>query len=147
MFTVALASWWLIFGLSQARHLGALEGPDAAQVGRVTRMLVWEGVMLVAMLMAGGAALLVAIGREQRRRRELRAFFMAFTHDLKTSLSSLRLQAEALREDLPAAAAQSQSPAVAQGLGPAATAVGERAGAGDGRCRRLHRTHSCRLAD
>jgi signal transduction histidine kinase len=105
VFTVALASWWLIFGLSQARHLGALEGPDAAQVGRVTRMLVWEGVMLVAMLMAGGAALLVAIGREQRRRRELRAFFMAFTHDLKTSLSSLRLQAEALRADLPAAAA------------------------------------------
>ena len=29
VFTVALASWWLIFGLSQARHLGALEGPDA----------------------------------------------------------------------------------------------------------------------
>ena len=106
VFTVALASWWLIFGLSQARDLGAMDGPgDPAQVGRVTRMLVWEGVILVAMLMAGGAALLVAIGREQRRRRELRAFFMAFTHDLKTSLSSLRLQAEALRMDLPAAAA------------------------------------------
>ena len=105
VFTVALASWWLIFGLSQARHLGALEGPDAAQVGRVTRMLVFEGVMLVGMLMAGGVALLVAIRREQRRRRDLRAFFMAFTHDLKTSLTSLRLQAEALREDLPQAAA------------------------------------------
>ena len=104
VFTVALASWWLIFGLSQARHLGALEGPDAAQVSRVTRMLVWEGVILVGMLMAGGVALLVAIGREQRRRRDLRAFFMAFTHDLKTSLTSLRLQAEALREDLPEAA-------------------------------------------
>lgn len=104
LFTVTLASWWLIFGLSQARHLGALEGPDAAQVGRVTRMLVWEGVILVAMLMGGGFALLVAIGREQRRRRDLRAFFMAFTHDLKTPLTSLRLQAEALREDLPAAA-------------------------------------------
>ena len=34
----------------------------------------------------------------------MRAFFMAFTHDLKTSLASLRLQAEALREDLPEAA-------------------------------------------
>jgi signal transduction histidine kinase len=105
VFTVALASWWLIFGLSQARHLGALEGPDAAQLGRVTRMLIWEGVILVGMLMAGGAALLVGIAREQRRRRDLRAFFMAFTHDLKTPLTSLRLQAEALREDLPEAAA------------------------------------------
>lgn len=104
LFTVTLASWWLIFGLSQARHLGALEGPDAAQVSRVTRMLVWEGVILVGMLIGGGLALLVAIGREQRRRRDLRAFFMAFTHDLKTPLTSLRLQAEALREDLPEAA-------------------------------------------
>lgn len=104
VFTVALASWWLIFGLSQARHLGELEGPEAAQLGRVTRMLILEGVMLVAMLVAGGAALLVAIRLEQRRRRDMRAFFMAFTHDLKTSLASLRLQAEALREDLPQAA-------------------------------------------
>ena len=103
-FTIALASWWLIFGLSQARHLAALEGPDGAQIGRVTRMLVLEGVILVGMLVAGGAALLVAIRREQRRRRDLRSFFMAFTHDLKTTLASLRLQAEALREDLPEAA-------------------------------------------
>ncbi|MGE3490356.1 MAG: sensor histidine kinase [Vicinamibacterales bacterium] len=104
VFTVALASWWLIFGLSQARQLGDLEGPEAAQLGRVTRMLILEGVMLVAMLVAGGAALLAAIRLEQRRRRDMRAFFMAFTHDLKTSLASLRLQAEILREDLPQAA-------------------------------------------
>lgn len=104
VFTVALASWWLIFGLSQAHQLGALEGPDAAHSGRVTRMLVWEGVMLVTMLVGGGIALLVGIKREQDRRTNMRAFFMAFTHDLKTSLTSLRLQAEALREDLPEAA-------------------------------------------
>ena len=105
VFTVALALWWMIFGLSQARQLGALEGPGAAQVSRVARMLVWEGTVLVGMLVAGGVALLVAIRLEQRRRRDLRSFFMAFTHDLKTSLTSLRLQAEALREDTPDAAA------------------------------------------
>jgi signal transduction histidine kinase len=68
-------------------------------------MLVLEGTVLVGMLVAGGVALLAAVRFEQRRRRDLRAFFMAFTHDLKTSLSSLRLQAEALREDLPQASA------------------------------------------
>ena len=104
VFTIALASWWLIFGLSQARQLAALEGPDAAQIARVTRMLVLEGVILVGMLIGGGVALLAAIRLEQRRRRDLRSFYIAFTHDLKTSLTSLRLQAEALREDLPAAA-------------------------------------------
>jgi signal transduction histidine kinase len=104
VFTVALASWWLIFALGQARHLGALEGPESAQVTRVTRMLILEGVILVAMLVGGGVALLFAIRLEQQRRTDLRAFFMAFTHDLKTSLASLRLQAEVLREDLPEAA-------------------------------------------
>jgi signal transduction histidine kinase len=103
VFTIALASWWLIFGLGQARQLAALEGPEAAQIARVTRMLVLEGVILVGMLIGGGVALLAAIRLEQRRRRDLRSFYMAFTHDLKTSLTSLRLQAEALREDLPAA--------------------------------------------
>lgn len=103
VFTVALAVWWLIFGLSQAQHLGALEG-EAAQLGRVTRMLVLEGVILVGMLLAGGVALLIGIRLEQRRRRDMRAFFMAFTHDLKTTIASLVLQAEAVREDLPEAA-------------------------------------------
>ncbi len=103
VFTVALAVWWLIFGLSQARHLGALEG-EGAQLGRVTRMLVLEGVILVTMLVAGGVALLIGIRFEQRRRRDMRAFYMAFTHDLKTSMASLILQAEALSEDLPEAA-------------------------------------------
>jgi signal transduction histidine kinase len=104
IFTVALALWWLIFGLSQARQIGALEGPGAIQVSRVARMLVLEGTVLVGMLVAGGVALLAAIRLEQRRRRDLRSFYMAFTHDLKTSLASLRLQAEALREDTPGAA-------------------------------------------
>lgn len=104
VFTVALAVWWLIFGLSQARHLGAIEG-EAAQLARVTRMLVLEGVILVLMLVAGGVALLIGIRFEQRRRRDMRAFYTAFTHDLKTSMASLILQAEALSEDLPEAAA------------------------------------------
>src|SRR5688572_9002628 len=67
-------------------------------------MLVLEGAVLVLMLCGGGFAMLRAIRREQRRSREQREFFMAFTHDLKTAITSLRLQAEALREDLPDAA-------------------------------------------
>ena len=84
--------------------LGAIEG-EAAQLARVTRMLVFEGVILVLMLVAGGVALLIGIRFEQRRRRDMRAFYTAFTHDLKTSMASLILQAEALSEDLPEAAA------------------------------------------
>ena len=59
-----------------------------------------EGVTLVIMLLAGGAALLWSIGTDLKRARRIQEFLGAFTHDLKTSLSSLRLQTEALEEDL-----------------------------------------------
>ncbi len=98
--TVALAGWWLVFGLSQARQLQALGGETASQLGRVQRMLVWEGSVLLLLLLGGGVALLIAIRREQARRQQLQDFFSLFTHDLKTAITSLQLQAESLQEDL-----------------------------------------------
>ena len=105
LLTVSLASWWMVFGLEQARELRALGDPQAARLERVQRMLVWEGISFIGLLVAGGAALVVSVRREQTRQRAVEAFFMAFTHDLKTALASLQLQAESLSEDLPEAAA------------------------------------------
>jgi signal transduction histidine kinase len=102
--TVSLAVWWMIFAFQQSRRLGAVSGPDP-QFAHVHRMLAWEGGSFVALLLVGGIALVVSIRREQARQRAVEAFFMAFTHDLKTALASLQLQAESLREDLPEAAA------------------------------------------
>lgn len=98
--TVALAGWWLVFGLSQAARLQSLGGDEAHRLGQVQRMLVWEGSFLLLLLLGGGVALLVAIRREQARRQQLQDFFSLFTHDLKTALASLQLQAESLQEDL-----------------------------------------------
>jgi signal transduction histidine kinase len=84
LFTVSLAAWWLSVGLTLTnRH----------------RMFLWEGAAFIVVLVCGGVALLVAIHREDRRRQALEMFFMSFTHDLKTSLASVQLQAEGLRED------------------------------------------------
>jgi signal transduction histidine kinase len=99
--TISLASWWLFFGLAQAGRLAA-SGSEAAELAQVRRMLVWEGVVFLGLLGAGGVVLVVAIRREASRRRAVEEFFMAFTHDLKTSLTSLQLQAESLEEELPA---------------------------------------------
>jgi signal transduction histidine kinase len=98
--TVSLATWWLIFGLQQASRFRALGGTEA----HVQRMLVWEGTFLIGLVAAGGVALVIAIRREQLRQRAVQTFFMSFTHDLKTALASLQLQAEVLKEDLPEAA-------------------------------------------
>lgn len=97
--TVSLAAWWLVFGLSQARELQNVAGV-AGRAVQVQRMLLWEGIVFIALLVGGGTALLIAIRSERGRRRQVQDFFTAFTHDLKTALASLRLQAEGLQEDL-----------------------------------------------
>jgi signal transduction histidine kinase len=104
LLTVALATWWMIFGLEQAEQIKLLAGPEAIRIQHVQRMLVWEGIAFIGLLLGGGIALVVSVRREQARQRAVEAFFMAFTHDLKTALASLQLQAESLSEDLPEAA-------------------------------------------
>lgn len=98
--TQALAIWWLLFGLRQLDRLAELDLAAATDLARQHRMLMSEGVFLVALLFAGGSGLLYYIWVEIRRARQIQEFFAAFTHDLKTSLASVRLQAESLEEDL-----------------------------------------------
>ncbi|MBW3670781.1 MAG: hypothetical protein KY432_03820 [Acidobacteria bacterium] len=99
VFTVSLASWWLIFGLRQAETLREVDQTRTAEITAAHRMLLWEGGVLIASLVAGGSALLYGIHRERRRHRAVEEFFAAFTHELRTSLASLRLQVESLQED------------------------------------------------
>lgn len=104
LLTVTLAGWWMFLGLAQAKQIGALHAPEAPRLEHIQRAIVWEGVTFIGLLIAGGAAIVVSIRREQARQDAVEAFFMAFTHDLKTALASLQLQAESLSEDLPEAA-------------------------------------------
>src|SRR5262245_5081902 len=99
VFTVSLATWWLIFGLRQASLIRALDHDEAPRLERVQRMLLWEGAVLVGALLAGGVALLYHVRQETKRHRQIEEFFAAFTHDLKTSLASFRLQVECLQEN------------------------------------------------
>src|ERR1044072_3262638 len=100
MFTVTLAVWWLIFGLRQLDLLSQFHVEQSDQLQRHYQMLLWEGGILIASLVGGGLALFYYARREQKRHRQVEEFFAAFTHDAKTALASLRLQAESLKEDL-----------------------------------------------
>src|ERR1051325_8057276 len=99
-FTVTLAVWWLIFGLRQLDLLTQFHVEQYDQLQRHYQMLLWEGGILIASLVGGGLALFYYARREQKRHRQVEAFFAAFTHDAKTALASLRLQAESLKEEL-----------------------------------------------
>ena len=98
-FTVTLAGWWLVFGLRQLDLLNRLNLEGATDFHRHYQMLLWEGAILIISLIGGGLALFYYARREQKRHAQVEEFFAAFTHDAKTALASLRLQAESLRED------------------------------------------------
>ncbi len=99
-FTVTLAAWWMIFGLRQLDLLSQFHAEQADRLQRQYQMLLWEGGILIASLVGGGIALYYYAKREQKRHAQVEEFFAAFTHDAKTALASLRLQAESLKEDL-----------------------------------------------
>lgn len=86
IFNVFLAGWWMYFSLGIVHDF------------KYERMLKMEGVILIISLILGGAALLYFILLERKEHRKTTEFFAAFTHDLKTTLASLRIQAEALEE-------------------------------------------------
>lgn len=100
LFTVSLTGWWLIFALRQLDTMHSLDLSTGSKLASHHRMLIWEGAALLVCVIGGGAALLYDAYRELRLTRRLRLFFLTFAHEIKTPLSSLRLQAESLAEDL-----------------------------------------------
>ena len=98
VFTVSLAGWWFIFSLRQLSKISNLNLEETPELVRYQRMLLWEGGSLFIALSLGGAALTYFMLRELHQSQALREFFAAFTHELKTPIASLRLQAEVLQE-------------------------------------------------
>ncbi len=102
---LALAAWWSTLVYRQAQRIAELEslvgqsaGITDAQWDRTRLMLVGEGSLFMAMLLALSAALAWLYWRENRRARGMQAFFASVTHELRTPLTSIRLQAEAIAE-------------------------------------------------
>lgn len=99
LFTFSLVTWWWVFFL---HRLSPNETLSIYQNDSSYRMIAWEGSILMASILLGGIALVVFTIRDQRRHERLRFFFATFSHDIKTSIARLRLQAEVLEEELTA---------------------------------------------
>lgn len=91
VFTVSMVAWWWVYALSPRAS------PD--EIIRKHRMFMWEGSIFLATVVIGGASLIFLAHRDQKRHEQLRTFFATFSHDIKTSITRLRLQAEVLEED------------------------------------------------
>ncbi|HRO68111.1 MAG TPA: HAMP domain-containing sensor histidine kinase [Pseudobdellovibrionaceae bacterium] len=86
-FTLSLFGWWWYHALM-----------TSASDERLQRMYFWEGGFLFLILSIGGAGLVYLTHHHQERHDRLKMFFSTFAHDLKTSISRLRLQGELLEE-------------------------------------------------
>ena len=85
--TLTLAGWWLYFGLEQVVE------------PKYRQMLIAEGLVWMVLLVAGAVGLTLLVNKEERQQKRIRQFFAAFSHDVKTAIASLRLQAESLKEE------------------------------------------------
>ena len=88
LFTAILVTWWMVVLLRVVPENHAHR-----------QMVLWEGSFLLALVISGGIGLTVLTFRDRNRFETIRFFFSTFSHDLKTSISRLRLQAEVLSED------------------------------------------------
>jgi signal transduction histidine kinase len=91
--TSSLIVWWMYFAVGLVTQI-----PNHKPEHRL--MLLSEGITLLLFLVLGGGTLIYFILRQQQLNLTLSQFFSAFSHDIKTSLASLRLQVESLRDDL-----------------------------------------------
>jgi len=101
VFTVAFAIWWFRVSLDHIALLVEAQPDRVQHWQRQERMILWEGSAWLFLLISGGAALVALVLKERQRVKRIREFFASFTHDVKTSLASLRVQAEALQDDWP----------------------------------------------
>lgn len=100
LFTVALTIW--LFAFTRSLFVQILESHVGTQseIYRQMRMILMEFASLGVAVIVGGSGLLYLLHLERQRSHQIREFFATFTHELKTSLASIRLQAEAIGEDL-----------------------------------------------
>lgn len=99
-----VTAWWGRLLVLQADRLHTLD--PAANSHRTISMVLWEGGALVVLIVILAAVSGWFIVRDLRRSRQTEALFASFTHELKTPLTSIRLQAETIADTLPVAESQ-----------------------------------------
>ena len=93
----ALTTWWWLLSLRQLE--ATKEHMLVEDFARQYRMIMSEGAFFVFAVLAGGIGLIILAKKDLERHEQIRMFFGNFAHDLKTSISRLRLQSDLLRDN------------------------------------------------
>jgi len=90
LFTLSLLWAFLILAIGAWWSYLLLKGGQTAQ------MIKWEGGTFFLLLILISGTLLFLYLKDMRKNKALQAFFSSMTHELKTPLASIRLQADAI---------------------------------------------------
>ena len=101
--TISLATWWLVIGLQITAEVTklrtAVQGTNNEQaLEKYQRMFKMEGAFFLLLLAAGGITLIWLSYRDKKRSLILKDFFLTVSHEMKTPLANIRLQAESLED-------------------------------------------------
>lgn len=96
---LAFGLWWLYLLQELGSQLGALN-VENLNYPRMLRMLQYEGSTFILFLLSGGLFVGWIYFQDIRKSRSIQAFFSSLTHELKTPLASMRLQAEVIEDNL-----------------------------------------------
>jgi len=97
-----LGGWWIHIILSMSYQIEELQkfAPSGHKALNVERMIVWEGGTFFVIIILLTILLLLFYFKDLKKTRALSTFFAGLTHELKTPLASIRLQADVLQSKL-----------------------------------------------
>ncbi len=96
LFIMVLGCWWLFLVFKLASQLENASLPSVS--GNLITMVQWEGFTFFTLVLILGIAVLYFFVQDHKKTKSLHAFFASLTHELKTPLASIKLQADVLNE-------------------------------------------------
>lgn len=95
---LGLGSWWLYLVFKLHATLSGLNLPELGSQERFLNMMKWEGSFFFIFLVLLGSSLFYMYFRDMKKTKAMQAFFSSLSHELKTPLASMRLQAEVIND-------------------------------------------------
>lgn len=96
VFTIlCIGSWWLFLVIKLSSHLKLANVNTGVDYMRMAK---WEGGFFIILLVVISFSLIYLYLQELKQTSSLKAFYASLTHELKTPLASMRLQAEVIND-------------------------------------------------
>jgi signal transduction histidine kinase len=102
---LVLAVWWGTLLLHKSDEIAALQTqlgvPEYTiqhRLDKTERMVIGESGTFIFLILIANGVLVFFFIRDSRRSRSIQAFFASLTHEFRTPLTSIKLQAEALKD-------------------------------------------------